>query len=153
MSASPKANYLTAKGYIRIPDLDERGLYRIYSRNLDLGVWDGKGGFIGIRTKFGSRFLFTEYHFDFSEHHGTVRPVQITDWLPEDIELIEGHSVCDVCDELEPQFDRERGETADERWFHKSGRTDHSVHAVHKQNEPLFNWIDERLQKDDWRAW
>lgn len=39
----------------------ERFVYRIRSRNLVVGVFDGDSGFIGIREKFGSRFLFKEY--------------------------------------------------------------------------------------------
>lgn len=154
MGASPpRYTYMNYEPYVRVPDLQERGLYRLYSRNLDLGVWDGKEGFIGIRTKFGERFLFKEIHFDLDKYFGTVRPVELTDTLPDDIELVEGFSVCNVCDEAEPGFDRERGETAEERWFHVSGRTDHDVYAVHKMNRPLFDWLDDHLQKDDWRAW
>ena len=47
-------------------------VYEIRSRNLAVGVYDGKCGFIGIRTKFGSRYLFTEYHWDQGSPHGTV---------------------------------------------------------------------------------
>jgi hypothetical protein len=39
-------------------------LYRIRSRNLPYGVYDGFGGFVGIREKFGSLFLDTEYDQD-----------------------------------------------------------------------------------------
>lgn len=35
-------------------------IYRIRSRNLPYGVYDGIGGFIGIREKFGERYLDTE---------------------------------------------------------------------------------------------
>lgn len=47
-------------------------VYRVNSRNLQLTVYDGEDGFIGIRENFGSRYLFTEYHYD-CEAHGTVR--------------------------------------------------------------------------------
>jgi hypothetical protein len=46
---------------IQKSELKERGIYRIRSRNLDFGVYDGNEGFIGIRQKFDSRYLFTEY--------------------------------------------------------------------------------------------
>ncbi len=48
---------------IAIDECKHGWLYRVHSRNLNLGVYrtDDKG-FIGIRHKFGSRFLFTEYH-------------------------------------------------------------------------------------------
>ena len=51
------------------------GVYDLYwprSRNLRAAVYDGSGGFIGIRTKFGERYLFTEYAWD-EPYHGTVR--------------------------------------------------------------------------------
>lgn len=41
-------------------DLIERDVYELHSRNLLVGVYNGHGGFIGIRTKFGDRYLFTE---------------------------------------------------------------------------------------------
>jgi hypothetical protein len=154
MGASPpRYTYMTYEPYVRVPDLQDRGLYRLYSRNLDLGVWDGKEGFIGIRTKFGERFLFKEIHFDLSQSFGTVRPVEMTDTVPEDIEIVEGFSRCMTCGEADPGFDRERGETWEERAFHLSGRTDHPAKSAHYQNTALFEWLDDHLQKDDWRAW
>ncbi len=50
--------------------------YRLASRNLAVGMFDGAGGFIGIREKFGRRYLFTEYHWDTGEPFGTVRPME-----------------------------------------------------------------------------
>ena len=52
-------------------DLIVGRVYRLRSRNLKIGIYDGDMGFIGIRTKFGNRFLFTEYHWD-AEYFGTV---------------------------------------------------------------------------------
>lgn len=36
-------------------------IYRIKSRNLHVAVYDGDNGLIGVRVKFGERYLFTEY--------------------------------------------------------------------------------------------
>lgn len=48
-------------------------IYAIRSRNLLVGVWDAEAsGFIGLRTKFGSEYLFTEYHWDTGGQHGTA---------------------------------------------------------------------------------
>ena len=41
-----------------------------------MGVFDGKSGFIGIRKKFESHYLATEYHWDQGPPHGTARPVR-----------------------------------------------------------------------------
>ncbi len=54
-------------------DLERGMVYKIRCRNLQLGVWDGNTGFIGIRTKWGDRFLAKEYHWDTGEPYGTVR--------------------------------------------------------------------------------
>jgi hypothetical protein len=53
-------------------------VYKIRCRNLSYGVYDGDSGFIGIRTKFGSRYLFTEYHWDAGAPFGTVRKQEDT---------------------------------------------------------------------------
>lgn len=37
-------------------------VYELFCRNLTYGVYADRGQFIGIRTKFGDRFLDSEYH-------------------------------------------------------------------------------------------
>ena len=69
-----------------ISDLKSRQVYHLQSRNLILGVYDGEGGFIGIRSKFGAEFLDIEFHWDLGE--GTVKMVkEIPITVPCDIEL------------------------------------------------------------------
>lgn len=52
-------------------------LYRVYSRNLNLGVYrEEKRGFVGIRHKMGRRYLFTEFHWDIGPPHGTANPLE-----------------------------------------------------------------------------
>jgi hypothetical protein len=65
------------------------GIYRISSRNLRFGVYDGKGGFIGVREKFGDRYLFTEFHYDQGAPHGTVTPLKRTGRIPEGMEVLD----------------------------------------------------------------
>jgi hypothetical protein len=66
-------------------------LYRIHSRNLTLGVFDETcKGFIGVREKFGHRYLFTEFHYDTGAPFGTVTPQELLEQCPSDIEVIEG---------------------------------------------------------------
>lgn len=71
-------------------DLTEGHLYKIRSRNLSSGVYDGKGGFTGIRQKFGSRYLFTEYDWDNGPPFGTVVVKEDLGPVPEGIEISEG---------------------------------------------------------------
>ncbi len=62
--------------YIKLPDCEHGAVYKIHSRNLSYGVFNkDANGFIGIRSKFGSRYLFTEYHWDTGEPFGTVKPI------------------------------------------------------------------------------
>jgi hypothetical protein len=63
-------------GVIPMDQCIPRRVYQIHCRNLHFGVWNGKAspwaGFIGIREKFGSKYLFTEYHHDTGAPYGTV---------------------------------------------------------------------------------
>lgn len=67
--------------YIPKDECQRGWLYDIRSRNLALGVYDGKGGFVGIREKFGSEYLFTEYHWD-NPSFATVRPIKALEKCP-----------------------------------------------------------------------
>lgn len=64
-------------------------LYRIRSRNLPYGVYNGRGGFIGIREKFDSLYLFTEYDYDRGAPYGTVIVQEDLGPVPDDIEPVE----------------------------------------------------------------
>jgi len=73
--------------YIKVPDLKHRGVYKIFSRNLICGVYDSKrNGFLGIRLKFRSRFLFMEFHWD-NEEFATAKPLELIEMLPDDFEI------------------------------------------------------------------
>jgi hypothetical protein len=52
-------------------------VYEINARNFYMGVWTGTA-FLGIREKFGSRFLDSEFHWDNGPPHGTVHDVKDT---------------------------------------------------------------------------
>lgn len=55
----------SGKNYIAMPDCVHGAIYKLHSRNLSYGAYDKEAqGFIGIRQKFGDRYLFTEYHWD-----------------------------------------------------------------------------------------
>jgi hypothetical protein len=67
-------------------EMVERGVYTLKSRNLVVGVWNGASGFIGIRLKFRSEYLFTEYHYDQGAPYGTAKPQVLLGVLPKGIE-------------------------------------------------------------------
>jgi hypothetical protein len=86
------------EGLPTVDQLVEGQVYRIYSRNLVIGVWvphpevGFDNGFIGIREKFGDEYLDSEYHHDTGGHYGTVRaaepilvdgtPLKVPDGIP-----------------------------------------------------------------------
>lgn len=73
---------------ISIAECRPRWLYRIAARNFRLGVFNAENsGFIGIREKFGSEFLFTEYHWDTGAPFGTVIPHEALEPIPDDMLL------------------------------------------------------------------
>ncbi len=88
-------------------NLVKGNLYRIRSRNLPYGVYDGRGGFIGIREKFGLLSLFTEYDYDQGAPYGTVRVVEDLGPITDGIEPIEAwwvrsaEELAKVCPDLE----------------------------------------------------
>lgn len=77
---------------IQKENLKNRGIYKIKSRNLNFGVWNSnQDGFVGIRTKFGARFLFTEY---LSRECGgvnlgfdTATPIEFLEDVPEQFSI------------------------------------------------------------------
>lgn len=102
--------------YIPFEECKHGFLYRIHSRNLRLGVYDeAKKGFVGIREKFGSRFLATEYHYDTGAPFGTARPKKLLKECPIK-DLAEHHLV----DDLESP-----------------------TKQCYLQNKPLFEWMEE----------
>ena len=72
---------------IPLQDCKDRHLYRINSRNFNLGVFDAKTrDFIGIRTKIGDTFLDRENHT-----LGCVKVLEEIEKIPEYIKLNTGH--------------------------------------------------------------
>jgi hypothetical protein len=74
--------------YIKLSDCKDGYLYKIHARNFSYGVFL-HDGFIGIRNKFGEDYLFMEYHWDFGEPFGTVKPKQELFQLPSNIYIDE----------------------------------------------------------------
>jgi len=72
---------------IKLEQLQPGKVYRLQSRNLECGVWNGKDGFVGIRTKFGRRFLDMEIHWDLSETFGTAQALEPLGAIPESFSL------------------------------------------------------------------
>jgi len=76
-----------SQGMIKLEQLQRGTVYRLQSRNLECGVWNGEDGFIGIRTKFGLRFLDMEIHWGLSKTFGTAQALETMGTIPESISL------------------------------------------------------------------
>lgn len=131
----------------RIP-IDEcvpRRLYKIRSRNLTMGVYDGNEGFVGIREKFKHQYLFTEFHWDQGPPHGTVYLVEDTGIdLPEHIQLTESPGTIDETTGRWVKFDRPISDGGRGWYFTDTGEASEDIRPVGKKNEDLFNWLVEQ---------
>jgi hypothetical protein len=121
-------------------DMVERGVYRIHSRNLSVGVWDGVGGFIGIREKFGDEYLFREFHWENGPPYGTVKPLEFLTTLPEDIEIRENtDSFCHKC--RQPVYH----DSDKHQWFHTDNTQDGiclELRPCCATYQPLFDFLE-----------
>ena len=144
----------------------ERGVYEINSRNLLAGVYDGKGGFIGIRLKFKSRYLFTEYHWDTGTPYGTVQPIKLIEMLPEGIEARERYDEPTTCS-LHGRECKWAGPPIPSPWIHVDDGSELSlgdygddderdVPVSARENKELFDYldpIDQRLNEERRLKW
>lgn len=68
---------------IKINEMLPYYLYRIRCRNMRYGIWlPAQQGCMGIREKFGDRFLFTEFHYDTGPPFGTLDPLMELEKTP-----------------------------------------------------------------------
>ena len=119
---------------IPIDQCKHRGVYRIECRNLGIGVYDEETkGFTGIRSKFGSQYLFEEYHWDTGAPHGTVDGTEYLHQLPDDIEL-----KCNV------HFEMSMEEYSKKRDIPISVlKEDTFPRKMFKTYQPLFDYLNE----------
>ena len=108
---------------IKLGELQRGTVYRLQSRNLACGVWNRKDGFIGIRTKFGGRFLDMEIHWDLSETIGTAQALEALGIIPESVSLdISLGTECGNCHKPVNYVERHtehQGASGD--WLHDDG--------------------------------
>lgn len=117
-------------------------VYRLHSRNLALGVFDGRTGFIGVRTKFEARFLFREYHGETGPPHGTAWPLAALDQLPEAIALAEHEPTIDERSGRPVAFDRPLTNGGRGWFFCDSGLADERIRPVARTNQALLDYLD-----------
>lgn len=116
-------------------------LYKILCRNLKTGIYDGNGGFIGIREKLGSCYLFTEYHFDHG-HIGTVRGMEDTGiQLPDGIPLETRLGSEDQITKRPVAFDRPVAEGGKGWFFTDTGEASEAIWPCAVGNMELFKFL------------
>ena len=128
-----------------IADCIPRRLYKLRCRNLTLGVYDGKEGFIGIRIKFSSRYLFTEYHWDQGPPIGTVHTA-----IDEGIDLPPHITLCESLGTIDRetgrwvQFDKPIADGGRGWVFSDTDEPSEDIIPVGKANTDLFDWLIEQ---------
>lgn len=150
--------------FIPLEDLEDGRVYRLKSRNLLVGLWRAKtNGFIGVRQKFDSRYLFEEFHYDTDSHCGTARATEALDltWpVPDaywkvDLGLFEALDLYDqqFNEELHAKQLIEYQEAESRRWAPKTEATVlkeariEKVRAWYRENPLLRKEYIERLGK------
>lgn len=130
--------------HIALDDCVARGVYRLHSRNLTLGVFDStKGGFIGVREKFGDRYLFMEYHFDSGPPYGTARPLELVTYLPPWIRVKERYDTVDRETGKLVDFDRPIADGGRGWYFVEADEPSADIRPVSYGYAPLKRYLDE----------
>lgn len=128
------------KPHIPLAQCKKGFFYKLDSRNLSSGVFNGNPvcpGFIGLREKFGSIFLFTEDHYDNGAPHGTAKPLEEIEQLPDDIEAVEHFATIDALTGREVKY-----ESQSSSWrFVDTGEFSRDIKPTSKPNEKLFSWL------------
>lgn len=151
--------------FIPVADLEHGRAYRIKSRNLRVGFWNAdKDGFVGVREKFGDRYLFTEHQW--RERGGTANALEALDVYAGDIPVQEHIGLmCRFCDtpieQIWEDAEREDGtvwkKCVGDRHLEDTDCVPEESHFGYwKMNKPLFDLIDELdqwfviQQREEW---
>lgn len=125
---------------IELDDLKIGTVYKLAARNLSLGVYAGDGRFIGIREKFGNRFLDTEFEYTTSTSFGTARAKAIIGVVVGIPLVMSLGSECGACGQP-TNFDMSR--PAESRWQHADGTVMcDRVFSVRTSNTALFEGLE-----------
>ena len=100
------AEKVSEKKMIPIDECKKNYVYKVMARNFQVAIFDGIGGFIGIRRKFGDRYLAVEYHWDLK---GTVHPIEEIGVYEEEIDFYD-HRMFEFLDPLQKKATKEREE-------------------------------------------
>lgn len=138
---------------ISLIECKPRFLYLLKSRNLATGVFDPEstwpgnvqnGGFIGIRTKFGNRFLDTEYHYELGPPFGTAHALKELEEMPKHIILKERSGIVfDQKTERAVAFDKPVSEGGNGWYFADTMEPSTEIVTTTVPNKKLFEYLDD----------
>jgi hypothetical protein len=137
--AGRRENQTNMDDPIPLSECKPRHVYRLMSRNLSIGVFDTtNSGFIGIREKFGSRYLDTEYHCDTGPPHGTASPYEDLGTIPDEIQIREDEPALDQETQRQIVFRRDRQNPKVGNWYYlDSGENFEGI-----PHRPLFDLLE-----------
>jgi len=133
--------------YIHLENCKDRMLYRIKCRNFSFGVFnEATKGFIGIREKFKSRYLFTEFHYDIGAPFGTVHPIEELEMLPEGIDAVDIYG-----GSIDKDTKRMIAFNKDEHiwYFLDTGEKSKEIKAYAISNPKLKEWLEQAITRYD----
>jgi hypothetical protein len=118
-------NYYNLAEYLTLQECKHGYLYEIECRNLRIGVYnENTKSFYGIRTKFSSRFIDDEYHWDLGSPYGTCKPVKELEVCPIPFE-----------GEIPPVLEEYKEYMS--KWRHQNLTN----------SDKLFEWLDKKLNE------
>jgi len=118
-------------------------VYKLHARNLDFAVFDGRA-FLGIREKFGSRYLAQEYYAD-GRMFGTAIPKEVVGQVPEGIPLTKDDEEFGTRDEKTGRpvaFDKPVDEGGKGWYFVDTGEASKDIWPCSRENQKLFDFLD-----------
>jgi len=128
---------------ISLSECKKRRVYKIHSRNFSYGVFNGEDGFMGIREKFGNRYLFTEFHWEQGPPFGTVQPDEdLNIDVPEEIELIEYTEPIDKKSKRPVAFDTPVSQGGKGWFFLDTGEASAEIDPMCFVYKPLFDFLN-----------
>jgi hypothetical protein len=135
---------------INLTECKKRRVYKLISRNLSFGVFDGETRFVGIRTKFGRRMLDAEDHWDTGHPFGTAQPDEDTGIvIPEEISLhlCENEGIpIDKATGRDVVFDRPVSKGGKGWFFKDTGEQSENICPIAFENRKLLEFL-EKIEK------
>jgi len=139
--------YREESGRVPIAECVLRRLYKVKARSLDgeFAVYDGQEGFVGLRVKFGAKFLSREFHWDQGPPFGTVFKLEDTGIdLPGHISLCADPGTVDEVTGKWVSFDKPIADGGRGWYFTETDVASEDIKPVGKSNIELFDWLMEQ---------